>query len=125
MASTTKNSFTLKPTAASAAKSAPGGPASPATTIAKAGAARTSRSRSHDAARTRRHRVQIVHEHVRIKIRPEAPALVPRRRLCIDILKRLAPVSFHSQRHRKRQKLFEHFRRFHHPVEAIRFHVCK
>src|SRR5229473_2309078 len=112
----------LEAATATATKPAARKSAATTATAAESRPSRTAWGGGHDASRNRRHRVQIVHEHVRIKAR-SVPALIPRRRLRINILKRLAPVFFYAQRHRKWQKLFKHLRSVDHPIKTIRLHV--
>src|SRR5208283_5901290 len=52
-------------------------------------------------------------------------ALIPLRRLRINVLEGVAPVLLDAERHGKGQKLLKHFRRFDHAIEAVRLHVIQ
>src|SRR5579863_1063273 len=114
-------SIFLKRVSAASAKS----PTRKSTASRKPRSLRTPGRRAHNGSRLRRHEVQVAHKHRRIKGGSISAALIPRRRLRVDSLKRLAPVLLYSQRHRERQKFLEHLRRLDHAVEAIGFHVLQ
>src|SRR5205809_4807971 len=69
------------------------------------------------------HGVEIVHKTIKIKLRPVTAALIPARRLGVNVLKGLAPIFLNAKSHREGKKLFKHFGSFDHAIEAVGFYM--
>src|SRR5208283_118958 len=95
-----------------------------AATTPKTRAARTAWGRGHGGTGDRRHGIQAADKHVRVETRAEI-ALVPLRRLGIDVLEGIAPVFLDAEGHGEGEKFFKHFRSFDHAIEAIGFDVIQ
>src|SRR5271157_5976053 len=112
----------LKASAATAAEAATREAAAPATPETRA--AGTARGGGHGRASHGGHGIQVADEHIRIEARAEV-ALIPLRRLSVNILEGVAPVFFDAEGHGEGEKLLKHFRRFDHAIEAIGFDVIQ
>ena len=109
----------LKTAATAAAKSA----AREATSTAESGTPGTARCGSENCSSLTGHCVEIVHKTIRIKLRPVTAALIPARRLHVNVLKGLAPIFLNTKGHRKWKKFFKHFGSFDHAIEAVGFYM--
>jgi len=58
-------------------------------------------------------------------LRPVTAALIPTRRLHVNVLKGLAPIFLDAKSHREWKKLFKHFGSLDHAIEAVGFYMSQ